>query len=384
MAAVEESEESVAVGGRADVAEIPHLQLSGEPHLEELRPFLLDELHLDADRGEAALPHLLVLATAGVGRRPHRDHERLAVRKIAPAVAVAVDVAELVEQRLRAGDVVADVALEFRVVAGDARRDRLRRALRLALPEDADLLFAVVRHAERAAQRDALLRVAADDRVLHVEIRVVDRRLDAAGELHAGLREARLQSVAEIGDVRDEVAGNRDVVEIALLEAQEPRIAFLDDADLDAPDQRQPLPLHHRNDVTVGRIGALGKRRHAKTRIRLEHDLLAASPVLEPVRSGADRIRHRPGARIAVRVDHLAGDRRRGCRREIGQQAVRRVRQLDSQRVAIERLQALERRVVVELARFLRLRDGDVPADEDLVEHLQTRRADLGVEDPLP
>src|SRR5512144_775975 len=140
-----------------------------------------------------------------------------------------VDVSELVEKRLRAGHIVADATLEIGIVAVDAGRDRLRRALALVLPEDADLLLAVVRHAERAAQRDPILRVPADDRILHVEVRVVDRGLDAAREPDARLREARLEAIAEVGHVGNEIARNREVVEGAFLEAQEARIALLDD-----------------------------------------------------------------------------------------------------------------------------------------------------------
>ena len=128
-----------------------------------------------------------------------------------------------------------------------------------------------------------------------------------------------------------------------------------------------------------------GKQRRAKARIRFEHDLLAATPLLQPVGTGADRVRHRPRARIAVRIDHLARNRRRGRRREVRQKTVRRVRELELQSCSDRPpSQSLDGRVVVEPARLLRLRDERVGADENLVEHLQIRRMDLGIEDPLP
>src|SRR5439155_4874782 len=95
--AVEQSEKAIALGRDVDVAEIPHLELSRARHLEEIRPFLLDELDPDADRRQAALPHFLVLPAPGIGRRAHREHKRPAIWKVSPAVAVAIDIAELVE-----------------------------------------------------------------------------------------------------------------------------------------------------------------------------------------------------------------------------------------------------------------------------------------------
>ena len=198
--------------------------------------------------------------------RSGRDlqHERLAVRQIAPAVLVAVDVAELVEQRLRGRRIELRVAVEFRVVAGNVRRNGLRRRERLARAQHADLLVDVVRHADRAPQRDLVRRVAADDRILHVEVRIRDRGLDAARERDALLGEARLQLVARVEHVRHEVGRHRHVVEIALLEGEEARIRFLDDADLDAADQRQ-LPAREASRTRDRRDGCSPDRARRET-----------------------------------------------------------------------------------------------------------------------
>ena len=110
-------------------------------------------------------------ARARVRRRPALDRERLAVGRLAVAVAVAVLVAEAIEQRARERRVVElRLRLEGRVVARDIGRDRPVRGRRAALQQHADRLGVVVAHADRAAQRDLLQRVAADDRIFHVEV----------------------------------------------------------------------------------------------------------------------------------------------------------------------------------------------------------------------
>ena len=213
------------------------------------------------------------------------------------------------------------MAVELRVVAGDVRRHRLRGRHGLARAQDADLLVDVVGHADRAPQRDLVRRVAADDRILHVEIRIGDRRLDAARERDALLDEARLQPVARIEHVRHEIGRHRHVVEIALLEGEQPRIRFLDDADLDATGQRQ-LPAAKLRERAIVGMAALGIALVAKRRIRLEHDPLAAAPVLEPVGSGPDRIRHHPAGAVRVGFDDLARDGRGRDGRQVRQELV--------------------------------------------------------------
>src|SRR6266705_4754145 len=97
---VEQIEKSEAFGRVADIAERPHLKLAGPAHLEQIGPLLLDELESQADAVHAFFPQLVELAVDGRRRRSNGERQRLAVREIAPAVSVAVDIAEFVEQRL--------------------------------------------------------------------------------------------------------------------------------------------------------------------------------------------------------------------------------------------------------------------------------------------
>ena len=98
-----------------------------------------------------------------------------------------------------------------------------------------------------------------------------------------------------------------------------------------------------------------GRRRRiariAPERIRLEHDLLRAPPLGEPVRPGADRVLGDAVRRVLVLVDDLARDGREGDRREPVAEAVVRLGEAHADRVAVERHQPLDRRVVVEARR---------------------------------
>ena len=100
------------------------------------------------------------------------DGERLAVGELAVAVAVAIPVAEAVEQRPRGGGIV---DLGLRLVSGIVARDvggngTLRRH-RPVVVEHVDEFVDVECHADRTPQRDLLRRVAADHGIFHVEIR---------------------------------------------------------------------------------------------------------------------------------------------------------------------------------------------------------------------
>ena len=96
------------------------------------------------------------------GKRAAHDGERLAVGRLAIAVPVAVLEAEAVEQRARPGGVVERLRRQRRIVAADARRQQLVGRQRIAGEQHADQLVDVEAHADRAAQRDLLRRVAAD------------------------------------------------------------------------------------------------------------------------------------------------------------------------------------------------------------------------------
>src|SRR5262249_59546639 len=125
MRSVEQIQEPEAFGGVADVAQRPHLQLSGPTHLEQVGKLLLDELDSNTHRIHALFPKLVELTVGGRRRRSDGQRERLAVRQIPPTVTVAVDITEFVEQSSGACGVEANVAVELRVVAGDIRRNRL-------------------------------------------------------------------------------------------------------------------------------------------------------------------------------------------------------------------------------------------------------------------
>ena len=76
---------------------------------------------------------------------------------------------------------------------------------------------------------------------------------------------------------------------------------------------RQRDALHRVDQRAVRGVGDVGKREAPVVRIRLEHDARALAPFLEPIRAGADRLPHDVGA---GGLDRLARDRhRRSSRR---------------------------------------------------------------------
>jgi hypothetical protein len=142
---------------------------------------------------------------------------------------------------------------------------------------------------------------------------------------------------------------------------------ILDDADLDAPDERK-LPAAELRERAVVRVAALRIGLVAIRGIRLQHDLLSAAPFLEAIGARPHGIRHRPARAIGVRLDDFARRARGGDGREVGEKLVVGEVELELQRVAVERQQALHRCVVVELARFPRLRHDGLRAHEAAVE----------------
>ncbi len=98
---------------------------------------------------------------------------------------------------------------------------------------------------------------------------------------------------------------------------------------------------------------------------------------------GADRIGHRPAARVAVRLDDFARDGGELRRREPRQEGVVGLDELELQRVAVERAQALDLRVVVELARALGLRERLVETREPVAHEEDVGRAHLRIDEPL-
>ncbi len=174
------------------------------------------------------------------------------------------------------------------------------------------------------------------------------------------------------------------VVDLPRVEREQARLALFDNADLDAPDDREPLALVRRDR---GRLAGHICREVflAIARIRRQHDTAAPPPVAEHVRPRPDRMVHdATGVRIAIFLDDFARDRAHRRRRHLLDQRVVRLHEPDLQRVAIERLQAFDLRVVVELAARLRLRDGRIAADEDALDDQIPRRGELRIEQPLP
>src|SRR5258708_39123543 len=76
----------------------------------------------------------------------------------------------------------------MRIVPRDPWRNRIARADRLPLPDDADLVFQPVGHRDSAAQGYPFLAICAErvrliaDLLLHVEERISDLGIDAAIE----------------------------------------------------------------------------------------------------------------------------------------------------------------------------------------------------------
>jgi hypothetical protein len=175
------------------------------------------------------------------------------------------------------------------------------------------------------------------------------------------------------------VAAEREHVEVGLHELEDLRLRLLDDADLDAADLRQRLAAHRLDEALVLGIAALRIAQSAIVRIRLEHDARCFLPLLEPIGSGADRATHDVSA---GGLDRLARDGHGRQSREPFEQRVVGARELDLQGVAIDRAQACDRRVVVELCAGLARGVDDGPRTHDEIGHRDVAaRPQVGVED---
>ena len=355
--------------------------------LEQLREALFLDLEPHADRIERALEQLVELPVALGGRRGVADDERRAVGL--PAVAVrALAVTELLEQLIRGARIVGNEAAVARIVAGDPRRHRVLGAHRLALADDADLVVDLVGHGDRAPQRDSLLAEAADrvgrltDTLLHVEVQVGDLGIDGAVELDAAAHELG-PKLAVVGH-----EGRRHVpqlvfdVGLAALEREPAALRLLHDADLHPVEPRQPLALHLRGDLALPRIVS----RHEVPQLAAiagiggEHDLRRARVALEQERPAAHRMR---GRFVAIRFDRLARDRpAEGIGEHVREVRVR-LLQPDDERVAVRRLQARHRRVIVEATARLRLLGELVEADDLPGEEKGVGRAVPGIVEAL-
>ena len=349
LRAVQALQRLLAVGGRGQRAHAPHLQLAGARRLQVLGPLGGGKFQPDADRPHVLLPQLVELAALLVGLGGVLDEQRRTIGLLAPAIAIAVDIAVQIEQRLGARRVEITVgALEGRVVAGRVRHHDALRGYGHAAAHEADFAVDVHAQADGAAQCHALGLQAADDRVFHVE--VAQRR---AGLQHALATDALARQVgrhlaAGHGDGH-EVERHFDEVDLAVEEGQPARLRFFDHRDLDAVDERDAPALQPRRDgLAFDIIGSrLGIPQHlAVGRVAFEHDRRRAPPGAQTERPRAHRVLH---DLVAIVLHHLARhgavEVRRGQR--LGEA---RPWQLDAElhRVAVRRAQALDLALVVE------------------------------------
>ena len=351
VGAVAERKERVAVGLCGDPAHAPHHQLAGARIFQVLRPLGGLEVDPQADRGHALLPQFVELARQLIGLGGHLQQQRAAVGLLAPAVAIAVDVTEGIEQgacprpRERA-----HVAAESGIKSGHRRRHRRVRGHRLALAHQPDFFVDVVCQRNRASQRDLLGRVAADQRMLHVEQRHVDVGARRAVHADAALAQAGGELAAGDHDVGEVVRDFVDQVVLLVQERKPARLVFLDDVDLHAVEHRQLAAAQRVGDLRAAFI-AFGRRGCVKVvaiaGVALQHDPRRAAPVGQPERSGADRMPHQ--LLLVVHLAHFARDRAE--KRVVGQiqvEAGRGLAEPDLQRVAVERAHAIDLAVVVE------------------------------------
>src|SRR2546430_3404085 len=98
-------ERRLPIGRRRRITKAPDHQLAGARVLEILRPLGWEEFDADSQRREILAPQFITLARALIGRCCPLEHERRTVRRLAPAVAVAIDITVHVEQRLGAREV---------------------------------------------------------------------------------------------------------------------------------------------------------------------------------------------------------------------------------------------------------------------------------------
>src|SRR5664279_6531192 len=92
-AAVDALERVLPVGRRRERADAPEHELAGASRLQVLRPLRRLEHGAQAERVHVLFPELVELARRLIGLRRHLEQQRAAVGLLAPAVAVAIDIA---------------------------------------------------------------------------------------------------------------------------------------------------------------------------------------------------------------------------------------------------------------------------------------------------
>ena len=353
LRAVQPGQRLLPIRARGRRAQEPHLQLAGQGGLHVGGPLLDDELQLQSHNGQALLPQLIVLAVDLLWLRGALEHQGRAVGQLAPTVTVAIQVAVHVQQGLGAGGVeVTHLAAELRVIAGGVRQDRRVGLNRLAASNQCNLSPHVVGQADGSAQGDLACGVAADHRVVHVEVGQRVHRTDVAEGLDTALGQVGRQPALGNGQV-DEIgrhaAGQaHQPVDLPVQESQPARLVLFDDGHLHLIDQRQTLTgKRSGHGLASGVIGArLGAIEHlAVVGAALEHDLGAADPLLEPERPRADRVFD---DLLAIELHHLARLHWKdvGLRQDLDEARVGAF-QLEANRVRAQHLQARDWRVVI-------------------------------------
>ena len=195
---------------------------------------------------------------------------------------------------------------------------------------------------------------------------------------YAASRVFRLELVAIEQTGRD-LGAQDDVIESSLLELQQPSDVFVDDADLDHAGPRERYPSHAAHEGRVRRIVALRKANLPVTRIRLQHDARAALPFAKAIRARS----HWPCADVASGgFDDFAG----GGADEADQVldvGVIRLGKTYLHGIAVERAQALDRPVVVELRGGARGVDDRAGAYDGIGDDRRSAAAEIRVQPAL-
>ncbi len=203
----------------------------------------------------------------------------------------------------------------------------------------------------RAAQRHLLGRVAADHRVLHVEQHVEDVGAQRPGGRCTPCL-ARFGATWPFGIARSTnsagTCSSRSM--LALQEAQPARLLLFDDADLDPVDHRQAPALEARQQGLA--LGIVGGRLGVVEALAVGRGCAPArsASCAATARAGTARCRPGgPGCRRHRPRPPRAPPRRTGRRwPAVCRKRGRGVFEPEPQRVAVQRLQAVDRAVVVE------------------------------------
>ena len=345
---VGDGQEEPAVGRHGSPAVAPHHELARAGLLQQVGPGGDVELDAQAHGIEGALPQLVEAARRLVAHPGATQHEGAARRRLAPAVAVAVNEAVEVEQRARLRDaVLAHLAAIGGVVARRERHHRRLRRQREPAAHHADVGGAVVGQRHGAPQRNLPGLVAADQRIGEVE----------EGHLHLGARPELAHDAATLEKWRELAVGHRErrvgarqleEIVLAVQEGEPARLLLLDDVDLHAVHQRQPAPGQPARDGLrdrlVGRRAVVGD---VPVRGRaLEIDARRSAPRRQAEGARAHRMR---ADLAAVVLHHLA--RHRAEQPGVGEvvdEARVGLAERDAEGVAVDHVHALDHRVVVE------------------------------------